>query len=68
MRIRMLVEMTGTRDGQPWPEKGVAADLPTAAATHLVAAGVAEEVPTSEQPARKRRQVGGARDADVRHP
>lgn len=46
MRIRMLVEMPegATRDGEPWPARGEAAELPTAAAAHLVASGVAEEV------------------------
>ncbi|WP_460067386.1 hypothetical protein [Streptomyces sp. YKOK-I1] len=46
MRIRMLVQMPdgATRDGEPWPAKGEAAELPTAAAAHLVASGVAEEV------------------------
>ncbi|MET7643045.1 hypothetical protein ABZS83_05250 [Streptomyces sp. NPDC005426] len=44
MKIRMLVAMTGTRDGVPWPAEGEEADLPTAAAAHLVSAGVAEEV------------------------
>lgn len=63
MRIRMLVAMTGTRDGEPWPEQGEEAELPTAAAAHLVASGVAEEV--TEQPARKRRQRGGD-GADLR--
>ncbi|MFD7224829.1 hypothetical protein ACFV9P_28075 [Streptomyces sp. NPDC059892] len=42
MKIRMLVEMPGLRDGQPWPVKGEIADLPTAAAAHLIASGVAE--------------------------
>jgi hypothetical protein len=42
MRIRMLREMTGSRDGEPWPKKGETAELPTATAAHLVASGVAE--------------------------
>ncbi|KIF69241.1 hypothetical protein HY68_12630 [Streptomyces sp. AcH 505] len=65
MKIRMLVEMSGTRDGQPWPAKGVPTELPTAAAAHLVAAGVAEEVPDGGAPAaRKRREPRGDRHAD----
>lgn len=63
MRIRMLVAMTGSRDGQPWPPKGEEAELPTAAATHLVASGVAERV--DDEAPRKRRPRGGRR-ADVR--
>lgn len=60
MRIRMLVEMTGTRDGQPWPAMGEEADLPTAAAAHLVSAGIAEAVEAVEaKPLRK----GGRRAA-----
>lgn len=58
MRIRMTVDMPGTRDGEPWPAKGEEADLPTAAAAHLVASGVAEEV--EDKPRRKR----GGRHAD----
>ncbi|OKK06419.1 hypothetical protein AMK26_10360 [Streptomyces sp. CB03234] len=64
MRIRMLVDMTGTRDGQPWPNKGQEADLPTAAAAHLVASGVAEEV--TDEPPRRKRRSGGDSDADER--
>ncbi|MCP3817829.1 hypothetical protein NLX86_06665 [Streptomyces sp. A3M-1-3] len=44
MKIRMLVAMSGTRNGQEWPARGEVADLPTAEAAHLVASGVAEEV------------------------
>ncbi|WP_432247710.1 hypothetical protein ACRAR1_07115 [Streptomyces sanyensis] len=62
MRIRMLVEMTGTRDGQPWPRRGEVADLPTAAAAHLVASGVAEKADGTEQPERPRKR-GGRRAA-----
>lgn len=52
----MLVEMPegATRDGEPWPAKGEDAELPTAAAAHLVASGVAEEV--VEQAATEPRQ------------
>ncbi|MEU0397946.1 hypothetical protein ABZ208_35375 [Streptomyces sp. NPDC006208] len=60
MRIRMLIEMTGTRDGQSWPKKGDEAELPTAQAAHLVASGVAEQV-DEEQPARKQPKRGGRR-------
>jgi len=67
MRIRMLVQMNGTRDGEPWPAEGEEADLPTAAAAHLVSAGVAEQVadvpPVSLG---KRRQ--GVRRGTVTHP
>jgi hypothetical protein len=44
VRIRMTIEMSGSRNGQPWPKRGETADLPTAEAAHLVASGIAEEV------------------------
>ncbi|HCA86372.1 MAG TPA: hypothetical protein DEQ61_13230 [Streptomyces sp.] len=44
MKIRMKVEMSGTRNGQPWPKPGEVVELPTAEAAHLVASGVAEQV------------------------
>lgn len=44
MKVRMLVHMSGTRNGQPWPSKGEPVDLPAAEAAHLVSAGIAEEV------------------------
>ncbi|MFD6531582.1 hypothetical protein [Streptomyces sp. NPDC060184] len=56
----MTIDMVGTRDGEPWPAKGEEADLPTAAAAHLVAAGVAEQI-TEPSPAPTRK--GGRRAA-----
>ncbi len=65
MRIRMLVDMAGTRDGQPWPARGETADLPTAAAAHLVASGVAEEVggPAAVRPRPRARKKENSRAA-----
>lgn len=66
MRIRMLVDMPegATRNGEPWPAKGEAVDMPTADAAHLVASGVAEEVTdqaegeqTPDEPRRSRRKA-----------
>ncbi|USQ82632.1 hypothetical protein NFX46_01920 [Streptomyces phaeoluteigriseus] len=59
MKIRMLVEMPegASRNGEPWPGEGEEADLPTAEAAHLVAAGIAEEVTAeTEPPAAPRRR------------
>lgn len=50
MKIRMKVQMSGTRNGQRWPKAGETADIPTGEALHLVASGIAEEV-TDEQAA-----------------
>ncbi|MFD7428410.1 hypothetical protein ACFV6Z_15380 [Streptomyces sp. NPDC059818] len=44
MRIRMLQQMSGTRNGEDWPARGAVTDLPTGEAQHLVASGIAEEV------------------------
>lgn len=48
MRIRMTVDMSGTRNGQPWPRRGEIADLPTTEAAHLCASGIAEPVTEPE--------------------
>ncbi|MEW1719780.1 hypothetical protein [Streptomyces sp. NPDC093109] len=42
MKIRMLVEMSGTRNGVPWPPRGQVVDIPTGEAQHLCASGIAE--------------------------
>lgn len=41
MKIRMIVEMSGSRNGQPWPKRGQTVDLPTGEAQHLVDSGIA---------------------------
>ncbi|WP_371528379.1 hypothetical protein OG302_22315 [Streptomyces sp. NBC_01283] len=43
MRVRMKVTISGTRDGQPWPERGGAVELPDDEAGQMIAAGLAEE-------------------------
>jgi hypothetical protein len=43
MRVRMRVTISGTRDGEPWPERGSVVDLPDAEAKAMVAGGLAEE-------------------------
>lgn len=50
MRIRMIVAMSGTRNGEPWPARGETTELPTAEAAHLVGAGIAEAVPDEPPP------------------
>lgn len=41
MNVRLLVSISGTRDGQDWPPAGSVVDLPADEAEHLVAAGLA---------------------------
>ncbi|MGW2261446.1 hypothetical protein ACWCXE_27130 [Streptomyces sp. NPDC001780] len=50
MKIRMNVQMSGTRNGEEWPARGEVADLPTGEAQHLVAAGIASEVTDDGEP------------------
>ena len=42
MRVRMLVAVSGTRDGERWPGKGELLDVPASEASDLCAAGLAE--------------------------
>ena len=41
-RIRMLAAITGTRNGEPWPEVGEEADVTEAEAVDMITAGLAE--------------------------
>lgn len=45
MRVRLLVEVTGTRDGEEWPPKGAEVDLPDVEAASMVRGGLAEVIP-----------------------
>ena len=44
MRVCMTVEISGTRDGVPWPPRGGEVDLPDAEGADLCAAGYATPV------------------------
>ncbi|MET9506917.1 hypothetical protein ABZX62_00265 [Streptomyces flavidovirens] len=53
MRVRMKVTLSGTRDGEAWPQAGGCTDLPDDEANHLLKIGLAEqadEEPTPEAP------------------
>lgn len=39
MRVRMLVSLTGFRNGQPWPPRGEFVELPEAEAADMVNSG-----------------------------
>lgn len=41
MRVRMLVSISGTRDGVEWPARGGLVDLPDAEAADMIRAGLA---------------------------
>lgn len=44
MRVQMSVFISGTRDGEPWPEVGGVVDLPADEAADMIANGYAEPV------------------------
>lgn len=48
-RIKLDVQITGTRDGEEWPRPGYVIDLPEAEAQDLIAAGAAHE-PADDEP------------------
>lgn len=48
MKVKMLVGITGTLDGKPWPDRGEIADLPTQVAEDLLSNGYAERVENSK--------------------
>jgi hypothetical protein len=50
MRVRMRVEVSGTRDGKPWPQRGQIAEFNDEEALELCASGIGEPV-KYEQPA-----------------
>jgi hypothetical protein len=51
MKVQMIADISGTRNGVDWPQRGGTIDLPDDEAAHLVAAGLAE-VPNGKPKAR----------------
>lgn len=62
MKIRMKTDVSGNRDGQPWPKRGEVVDLPDDEATEMCETGMAEpaskdddvETRPDDRPAEKR--------------
>lgn len=44
MKIRMKADISGSRNGQPWPRRGVTVEVPDEEGADLCAAGLAEPV------------------------
>jgi hypothetical protein len=44
MKVRLLVVLTGTRDGIDWPARGEVVDLPQSEAEHMIAVGQAAPI------------------------
>ena len=51
MKIRLLVDITGTRNGRHWPARGGEVEVTAAEAADMVAAGMAEAVKTAPETA-----------------
>lgn len=47
MKVRMIAQVTGTRDGELWPAPGGVIDVPADEAASLIAAGMAAAVEKS---------------------
>lgn len=50
MKVRMLVAVSGTRNGARWPARGETVDLPASEAMRLVDSGLAEKASESGPP------------------
>lgn len=44
MKVKMKIDVSGSRNGQPWPARGETVELPDAEGADLCAAGMAEPV------------------------
>jgi hypothetical protein len=49
VRVKMKVDMSGTREGVPWPQRGTVIDLPDTEAQQYIDADMA--VPAGKEPA-----------------
>lgn len=64
-RVRLIADITGTRNGAPWPPPGSIVDLPAAEAVDLLNAGHA--TPVEGAPAQSA-AMGAARNAAAAKP
>lgn len=44
MKVKIIVPMSGTRDGEDWPPVGSVIDIPAAEAVSYVTAGIAADL------------------------
>lgn len=56
-RVKMLARLSGTRDGEPWPDLGEELDVPADEAATLEALGHAELVAGASAPAKRARKA-----------
>jgi hypothetical protein len=50
MRVKLSVQLSGTRDGVPWPPIGSVVDLPDDEARDMLTSGVAKALEDKDQP------------------
>lgn len=50
MRVRLAVEMSGTRNGVPWPKRGTVVELPDGEALDMLHAGTAKAIDPKDAP------------------
>lgn len=50
MKVRMKVDVSGSRNGQPWPARGGVVDVPNDEGVHLCSVGMAEPVAEESEP------------------
>ncbi len=62
MKVRLTQQITGTRDGQPWPAAGEEIDLPESEALALLQGGTARAVDTRNTDVEVRELGGGGVD------
>lgn len=65
MRVTMTVDLSGTRNGQPWPPRGTVIDLPDAEAQQYIAAGMAKPAGDEVEPATGDVETAAMPDNDV---
>jgi len=65
MQVRMKVKISGTRNGEEWPDKGEVIDLPDDEAVQLLGQGAAEPADEPEpETATKPKRARGAKADD----
>lgn len=66
MKVRMLVDISGTRDGQEWPRRGGVINVPDLEAQDLIANKFAELV--ADEPVIETAAVAPATETAARKP
>lgn len=67
MKIRLKTDITGSRDGQPWPTAGSEVDLPDSEAASLIQTGAAVPVNSRGADVETAVKLDPATEARVKH-